>query len=577
MKIKGIMLRFILWTFFLLASMPLFANEGTLIVTYQTGPRGERLDRIRFWLQNEQGVLQLYPKKNGYFEDEKGFSRKVVIEHLPPGMYTFSFSLPNYDNFFEPIAARTLKIVSGQVTKIDQQIKIIDKTSPKEAIADASEYESYNVRPPSGLWVTPPSHSTPAFPPQTPPMQTPPLKMGQLIISTNAPNAPFTVVSTRGPKFNRDEVITTGQRTLTLPEGSYKIYFHAPRGAARTEFAGNEPSPVEVTVSAEQKVEVYGEYKTSLPFEKPVKAVQKPAPVHSKNQTVEITAGESIVGDVFNEGEEDERPARRVFLDEFLIGIYEVTNEEYVAWLNEQISKEKIFYASTGPKKGQIFDSAGHVLCKTILAEPNSQIMVSLHKDDKQTFYTLLGKDNYPVVFVTWYGADAYCRGNQGRLPTEAEWEKAAGNTKTAPDVPLKKYRFGISSDTIDRHFANYKDDPLPLTDLKVRTTPVGFYDGKHTLPLRPGDKTQVITENGVSPWGAYDMSGNVWEWVNDWYSNAYFAHMPEKNPPGPETGTQKIAKGGCYDSLTSAVRIAERFPLPPEHADAFTGFRIAK
>ena len=72
-------------------------------------------------------------------------------------------------------------------------------------------------------------------------------------------------------------------------------------------------------------------------------------------------------------------------------------------------------------------------------------------------------------------------------------------------------------------------------------------------------------------------MSGNVWEWVADWFTDNYVEALDSVNPKGPQSGTNKVVKGGCYDSLADGVRVTERLGLKPDHTDAFTGFRVAK
>ena len=123
------------------------------------------------------------------------------------------------------------------------------------------------------------------------------------------------------------------------------------------------------------------------------------------------------------------------------------------------------------------------------------------------------GKENYPVIEVTWYGAQAYCQDKGCRLPTESEWEKAAGMSLPKENEKGIRFKYGFGQDTIDRTWANYRENERSAA-VQVLTTPVGFYNGVNTLPLTADDRTPLKTHDAKSPSGAYDMSGNVWEWV---------------------------------------------------------------
>ena len=115
------------FTLFLLLLIPLSGmgdeNGGTLIVTYQTGPKGERLNRVRFWIRSPHHDAQLYPKGNSYVEDQSNMTRIVVVENLPPGKYTIEFVVPNSDGLFEKTPKREVTILDGKVVKVDQLIK----------------------------------------------------------------------------------------------------------------------------------------------------------------------------------------------------------------------------------------------------------------------------------------------------------------------------------------------------------------------------------------------------------------------------------------------------------------------
>jgi formylglycine-generating enzyme required for sulfatase activity len=283
------------------------------------------------------------------------------------------------------------------------------------------------------------------------------------------------------------------------------------------------------------------------------------------NELVAVPAGDTILGPA--------SAGQVLHLNEFSIGTFEVTNAQFAFWLNEANKAGKITFIVDGNKSGQVVDKENHLICKTYIADANSQINVNTASDSTVTFVALPGKDNHPVIFVSWYGAALYCQDNGGRLPTEAEWEKAAGMAISEKEQPLKKFLFGFGRNEIDRTWANYKVTDMPIEHFKVLTTPVGFYNGKNKLPLHSKDKQQETTHDAISPLGAYDMSGNVWEWVNDWYSSDY----PKLEAGGPATGKDKVAKGGCYDSLSDGVRVTERMGLAPDWTDAYTGFRLAK
>jgi eukaryotic-like serine/threonine-protein kinase len=149
--------------------------------------------------------------------------------------------------------------------------------------------------------------------------------------------------------------------------------------------------------------------------------------------------------------------------------------------------------------------------------------------------------DNYPVINVTWRDANDYCRWMGARLPSEAEWEFAARGENSF------MYPWGNNSPTSS--LANYGDN---LDD----TTSVGSYP------------------DGSSPYGALDMAGNVYEWVNDWYDNDYYEISPSFNPPGPTSGSSHVTRGGSYDMSSRYIRTANRNLNSSSRDDI--GFRCA-
>jgi formylglycine-generating enzyme required for sulfatase activity len=153
--------------------------------------------------------------------------------------------------------------------------------------------------------------------------------------------------------------------------------------------------------------------------------------------------------------------------------------------------------------------------------------------------------DHFPVLYIDWYMARTYCNWREARLPTEAEWEKAARGTDA------RTYPWGEGIDMTHANYHQYLGD----------TTVVGTY------------------KKGQSIYGVHDMVGNVWEWVADWYRNDYYSALPENpvNPRGPRDGQTRVLRGGGLSFNRSDVRPANRFALEPMMVDGDIGFRCAR
>jgi len=239
---------------------------------------------------------------------------------------------------------------------------------------------------------------------------------------------------------------------------------------------------------------------------------------------VYVPAGAFEMGDRAGDGLARERPVHAAELDPFYIGKYEITNREW-----------KKFRDDPGYDDPQFW--------------PNGRIVPR----DQVPYWTqpnnhgggTPGSDDYPVIGVNWDAATAYCAwlsartGKRYRLPTEAEWEKAARG------IEGRRYPWG---DSIDRKLANFVGAQAFDT-----VQPVGSFPGN------------------ASPYGAFDMAGNVLEWCQDWYDRDYYAVSPRRNPPGPKTGAYRVVRGGSFFVEASELRSAARSAAWP----SFLGHRM--
>lgn len=454
----------------------------------------------------------------------RGEGATYDFREIPPGTYRLSFSTQRPEKYMPPKEMYvTLDAMDNQVLKVH-----------------------FHTRPPSQATTT-------VVP--TPSISVPVLSkdgLGQLSVSSNISSGGFSLYKVSGSHRELVGHYTGKNVQLPLsPKNRYELVF---------DDVPNYKAPEQMVLSpnAAEKLAVQISYSPQQAF-------------------ISIPAGKAIIGSSSPIDTANELPAKIVNLSAFSIGTYEVTNAQYADWLNKALKDSKIVYVSEADQRGQVLDMQGRLIFKTFEADIYSQILVELRSEGGVFFTPLAGKDNYPVIDVSWQGAVAYCQDNQCRLPTEAEWEKAAGMEPEVSGMPLKKFIYGFGRDQIDPTFANYKVSDSPLDSFQVATTPVGFYNGVNLLSLNIQHKDQQKTHLAKSPYGAFDMSGNVWEWVADWFDPGYIANMSDTDPQGPASGLSKVVKGGCYDSLADGVRVTERLGLPLDYADAYTGFRIAK
>lgn len=254
-----------------------------------------------------------------------------------------------------------------------------------------------------------------------------------------------------------------------------------------------------------------------------------------------VPAGPFKMGDNFGDGESRERPVHLVDLDAFYIAKFEITNGDW-----------KKFRDDPGYDDPKFWPNA--------FVTPKNQI--TYWTDPRNHGGGTPNSDAYPLLGVNWDSATAYCNwltaktGKKYRLPTEAEWEKAARGTDQ------RKYPWG---NTIDHSYANFVGFAAFDTGL-----PPGYFNGE-----KRGD---IQTHSNASPYGAFDMAGNVNEWCQDWYSRTYYSVSPRKNPKGPDTGAYRVVRGGSFfvdqfDLRTYARSAA--WPSFQEHR--MIGFRPAR
>jgi formylglycine-generating enzyme required for sulfatase activity len=220
----------------------------------------------------------------------------------------------------------------------------------------------------------------------------------------------------------------------------------------------------------------------------PLAQGQDPVPM------ITIPAGEFLMGNPEGQGRADEWPQRTIYLDAFLIDQVEVTNERYMQFVKATGHRTPPNPYGTGPLQ------------------------------------SIKGIEQLPVVQTTWYDAKTYCGWAGKRLPTEAEWEKAARGTDG------RLYPWG--NEPPNAHRANYDRE----WEEEKTLHPVGSLPG------------------GNSPYGVKDMAGNAREWVSDWYEAEYYKHAPDRNPQGPDKkGVVRSIRGGSWHSPASDITTSAR------------------
>jgi formylglycine-generating enzyme required for sulfatase activity len=240
-----------------------------------------------------------------------------------------------------------------------------------------------------------------------------------------------------------------------------------------------------------------------------------------------IPAGEFALGTkridddpygLWTQFDDTELPQQRVWLDEYAIDRHEVNLGEYLSYL--QLHKQH------PPQELQ------KLLWHVITVHAVSDATLS----------------RWPALYVTWHEAARFCTTKRKRLPTEAEWEKAA----RGPDGRL----FPWGDTAPDNEHAMFGQHHV------------------HEIPILAAVDSYV---QGRSPYGLHHMAGNVAEWVQDWFGFDYYAYMPAQNPSGPASGRYKGVRGGSWKSKLIMLRTATRNGFNPDQRSATIGFRCAQ
>lgn len=208
-------------------------------------------------------------------------------------------------------------------------------------------------------------------------------------------------------------------------------------------------------------------------------------------------------------GKEDQKPMHFVYTSAYFIDKYEVSNAEYME-----------FVLATGHEKPKLWENEN------------------------------FNQSDHPVVGVSWHDAMAYAKWKGRRLPTEAEWEKAARGNDS------RLFPWG---DKWNQGFVLFFVNTFGEEDNYRYTAPVTYY------------------QSGASPFGVFNMAGNVWEWCQDWYAKDYYLTSPERNPEGPSApGRFKVLRGGSWANDIDGVQVINRIRNLPNIKNEIYGFRTA-
>ncbi len=321
----------------------------------------------------------------------------------------------------------------------------------------------------------------------------------------------------------------------------------------------------------------------------------------SHSEMVYVPAGTFTMGrrDDGDDGDDEahgggELPRHQVNFPAYEIGKFEVTNAEYAKVLNWANDKGYLRNSNNEPyTKGDVYANGKKII---VISDNNCQIHYGqgMFFPKNQEGYSM---ENHPVVDVTWFGAVAFCNwlsvkerrpscynlstweltnpsAGGYRLPSEAEWENAAAWDGA------KHWIYGFQSDTLTgKDRCNYKDgsssvNPLGLSSLCPYTSPVGWFNGTN---ISPNGNVQTI--DSQSPVGCYDMSGNVWEWCEDWWHSTYTGAPTDGSAWLDQESDKRfrLLRGGGFNFNALECRTARRNIMYPDDGHANIGFRLVK
>ena len=278
-------------------------------------------------------------------------------------------------------------------------------------------------------------------------------------------------------------------------------------------------------------------------------ARNSPQPVTETSGVVEVKEGMvSISGGVFRMGNDhsprsSEAPAHDVSLKPFRMDEHEVTNGEFIDFVGSTN------YITTAEKQGwsMVYNLDEEKWYRSEGADWR-------HPNGPES--SIDGREDYPVVHVSWFDAEAYARWAKKRLPTEAQWEAAARAGLRDAEFP-----WGNEEVVREKYQANYRQlDDKPDADGFLKLAPVKSFS--------------------ASRYGLYDMAGNVWEWCGDWYDANYYVQSPIDDPAGPKKGKERVIRGGswvCPEKFFVGYTVYARSSRPPEYSSNNLGFRCVQ